>query len=82
MIKDLEDRLEKIGISISVSEKAKEYISRQGFDSTYGARPLERTIRRTIEDQLAEEILKGAVDKEDKILIDCIGDKLSFNKSL
>jgi ATP-dependent Clp protease ATP-binding subunit ClpC len=82
MIFDLEKRLEKMDIKISVTERAKEYISKQGFDPVYGARPLERTIRRTIEDQLAEEILRGNISKEDKILIDYVDDKLSFSRSL
>lgn len=82
MVKDLENRLEKLGININVSENAKLYISKQGFDPVFGARPLERTIRKAIEDQLAEEILKGSLKKEDKIIIDCLDDKLSFSKSL
>ena len=43
-------------------------ISKEGFDPVYGARPLERTITKMIEDQLAEEILKGNVSKEDEYI--------------
>ncbi|WP_416197309.1 MAG: ATP-dependent Clp protease ATP-binding subunit ClpC [Sporanaerobacter sp.] len=80
MIKDLEKRLKKMDISINVSEDTKKYISKKGFDPVYGARPLERTITKMIEDQLAEEILKGNVSRDDNIFIDFKDDKLLFNK--
>jgi len=80
MIKDLEKRLEKMNININVTEKAKNYIAKEGFDPTFGARPLERAIRKLVEDQLSEEMLKGNVGKNDKIEIDYIDEKLLFNK--
>lgn len=80
MIKDLEKRMKKLNININVTENTIDYISRKGFDPVYGARPLERTITKMIEDQLAEEILKGNVSKEDNIVIDYKEDKLIFDK--
>lgn len=81
MINDLEKRLSKLEVNVEISENTKEYIAKQGFDPIYGARPLERTIRKMIEDQLAEEILRGTVSKEGKILIDYEDDKLTFKKA-
>lgn len=80
MIKDLEKRLRKSDIKIEVSENMKKHISTKGFDAVYGARPLERTIRKMIEDQLAEEMLKGKIAKDDNIAIDYDNenDKLIF----
>ena len=80
MIDDLEKRLHKIDLNIKVSKKTKEHISTSGFDPVYGARPLERTITKMIEDRLAEEILKGNVSREDSIYIDYVEDKLIFAK--
>ncbi len=80
MIGDLEKRLAKMDIKVKVSENMKGYIAKQGFDPIYGARPLERTIRKMIEDQLAEEILKGSVSKDGNILIDYEDGKLTFKK--
>ncbi len=82
MMKDLVEMLAKMDINISVTEATKEYIAKEGFDPVYGARPLERTIRKMIEDQLAKEILSGTVNKEDKIVIDYVDEKLVFNKGL
>lgn len=80
MVEDLENRLRKMNINIKISKNTKEYISKKGFDPVYGARPLERTITKMIEDQLAEEILKGNVSKEDDIYIDYADEKLVFTK--
>lgn len=82
MIMDLEKKMDKLDIKIKVTEKTKEYLANTGFDPVYGARPLERAIRKIIEDQLAEEILKGKLSKEEDIVIDYDGRELLFSKSL
>lgn len=81
MINKLQKRLNKLNINIKVTDKAKDYISKEGYDITFGARPLERSIRKLIEDTLSEEILKGNISKEDYIVIDYNADKLTFNKN-
>ncbi|HMM70199.1 MAG TPA: AAA family ATPase, partial [Gudongella oleilytica] len=80
MVKDLESRMSKVGVNISISDETKKFIAKQGFDSVFGARPLERTIRKMIEDQLAEEILKGSVSRDEDIVVDYDGEKLQFTK--
>jgi ATP-dependent Clp protease ATP-binding subunit ClpC len=80
MIKNLQKRLKKMDINVKISDETRSFISKKGFDPEFGARPLERVIRSMIEDQLAEEILKGNVSKTDNILINYDGDKLIFNK--
>ena len=80
MIKNLQKRLKEMDINVKISDETRTFISKKGFDPEFGARPLERVIRSMIEDQLAEEILKGNVSKTDNILINYDGDKLIFNK--
>lgn len=79
MIGNLEKRLKKLNINITVSDKAKEYIGKEGYDPTFGARPLERAIRKLVEDQLSEEMLKGNISKKDKVKIDYNGERLVFS---
>ncbi|EOD00641.1 ATP-dependent Clp protease ATP-binding subunit [Caldisalinibacter kiritimatiensis] len=80
MVNNLEKRLKELNINITVTEEAKQHLAKEGYDPAYGARPLKRTIRRLIEDQLSEEILKGSVSKDDNIVVGFDGDKLTFNR--
>jgi ATP-dependent Clp protease ATP-binding subunit ClpB len=57
-------------INITISERAVELISKQGYDPQYGARPIKRTIQRTILNELSKQILEGHLDKGKKIRID------------
>jgi len=69
MIDNLSGRLEQMNIKIELDDKAKELLADEGFDPVYGARPLQRAIRRKIEDRLSEELLKGTIEKSDTIKI-------------
>lgn len=80
MVKDLERRLERLNLNIDITEDARDYIGKEGFDPSFGARPLERAIRKLVEDQLSEEMLKGNISRDDTILIGFDGDKLTFSK--
>lgn len=56
-LKDLYKRLEDMEYDLELSQKAKEFVAKKGFDPQYGARPLHRAIQKYIEDPLAEFIL-------------------------
>lgn len=70
MIGRLESRLGKLGLQVSITKKLAKHLAKEGFDKTYGARPLERTLRRMVEDPLAEAILKGTVNRDKPIQVD------------
>ncbi len=65
---------------LNVTEAAREYLARTGYDPVYGARPLKRLIQKDIENPLALEILKGEFSDGDTIQIDSNGEQLSFKK--
>ena len=67
-----------------MTEKAKDYIAEKGYDSQYGARPLNRAIQKYLEDPVAEEILKGDLNDGDVILADYSGegDELTLSRIL
>ena len=54
-------RIEDLGYTVNLSDEAKEFIADKGFDSKFGARPLQRAMQKYLEDPLAEEILKGEI---------------------
>jgi ATP-dependent Clp protease ATP-binding subunit ClpC len=69
-LKKLLDRIEEMGYKVSLTEKAKDFLAEKGFDPQYGARPLNRAIQKYLEDQIAEEILKGDVNEGDTLVAD------------
>jgi len=76
MINVLANRLKQNNITLEVSDNAKAFIAKKGFDQTFGARPLRRTIQTMIEDRLSEEMLDGKVKPGDKVFIDVEDDKI------
>jgi len=79
MIDNLAKRLEQMDIHIELDDKAKDLLADAGFDPVYGARPLQREIRRRIEDRLSEELLKGTIKKSDTIKITANEKELIFS---
>jgi ATP-dependent Clp protease ATP-binding subunit ClpC len=67
--KDLFSRLTSMGISIELSQEAKDFLVDKGYDPTFGARPLRRAVMKYIEDPLAEEILKGTYPQGSLVLV-------------
>jgi ATP-dependent Clp protease ATP-binding subunit ClpC len=70
MVEELRKRLNEQGIDFTCTEAAKTFLSKQGYDPSYGARPLRRAIQKFIEDRLSEELLKGTIAKGDMLKID------------
>ncbi len=64
------ERLLDRGLAIELTDEAKEFLVRKGSNLDYGARPLRRAIEQRIEDPLSEELLRGAFEGKDTILID------------
>lgn len=81
-IADLVTRIKQIGFDIKLSKSAKEYLAEKGFDSDFGARPLNRAIQKHLEDPLAEEILKSDISDGDLIAVDFDkkNEQLTFKK--
>jgi ATP-dependent Clp protease ATP-binding subunit ClpB len=79
-LKRLAKRLEDKRITIELSEEARALLAEQGYDPTYGARPLKRVIQRRVLDPLAMEILEGRVHDGDCVLVDVEDDSLAFRR--
>ncbi len=79
-LQNLEKRLARRGLSLSVSQPAKALIVEQGWDPQYGARPLKRAIQRLIEDELAKRVIAGEFTQGDTISVGRSGDQLTFTK--
>ncbi|PGX98759.1 ATP-dependent Clp protease ATP-binding subunit ClpC [Bacillus cereus] len=74
MVNQLVSRLKEQEIELELTSAAIEAIADQGFDREYGARPLRRAIQKHVEDRLSEELLKGAIEKGQKVVFDAEGE--------
>ena len=77
-LRSLMKRLEDRKIHVEVSERAKDLLIAEGYDPTYGARPLKRTIQRRVLDPLAIKVLEGDFREGDTVRIDAPAGDLTF----
>ncbi len=75
MLREVFARMQDKGIGMSVTEAFKERLVEEGYNPSYGARPLRRAVMRLLEDSLAEEFLSGRIGEGDACLVDVDDDK-------
>jgi ATP-dependent Clp protease ATP-binding subunit ClpB len=76
LLKRLSDRK----ITVDLTEQAKDFLVREGYDPVYGARPLKRALQRRLLDPLALRVLEGTFREGDFVTVDMAGEELSFAK--
>lgn len=81
MSEELRKRLKEQDIDFNLTDEAKKHLAKEGFDPTYGARPLRRAIQKHIEDRLSEELLRGTIQRGDSVTIDVKDGKLTVIKA-
>ncbi len=82
-MKEVEARLQEHGITVELTDPAREWLANEGYDPNFGARPLKRTLQKYIESPLSISILANEFKKGDKVLIDLDEKKkeIKFKKS-
>lgn len=75
MTEQLAKRLKEQGIELVLTEAAQDKITTEGYDPTYGARPLRRALQKHVEDRLSEELLKGEVLTGQRVVFDVENDE-------
>ena len=70
MLQEVKGRLLSLGIGLEVSDKIMDMVCEQGYDRSYGARPLRRAVTHLIEDVISEAILSGDYKPGDTVLVD------------
>lgn len=81
MLKGVEKMLLEKNINLTVTDEAKDYLAKEGFDPVYGARPLRRAIQQKVEDALSEEILAGNISIGDNVEAYMKEKKLALRKA-
>jgi ATP-dependent Clp protease ATP-binding subunit ClpB len=69
---------QQTGLALQVTERARDRIAVEGYDPTYGARPLKRVIQQRLQNPLASEILKGEFQEGTVVKIDCPDGQFTF----
>jgi ATP-dependent Clp protease ATP-binding subunit ClpB len=78
----LQKLLDERKITVVLEPAAREWLADKGWDPAYGARPLKRVIQKSVQDQLAEMILSGAIKDGEKVTISAAKNGLTFNGKL
>lgn len=70
LVNSVNRRLEEKNMTLELTEQAKDYIAREGYDPVYGARPLKRFIQRHLETVIAKEIIAGKLRDGNHVIVD------------
>ena len=76
-LKELLDRVKKMGYALKITDNAKQFILSKGFDAQYGARSLKRAVRQYVEDPLCDFLLEGDTQNNDKLVLDLNNEKMT-----
>jgi ATP-dependent Clp protease ATP-binding subunit ClpC len=76
MLKQVIASLGEKNVTLEVTDAARDFIGKKGYDPDFGARHLRRTIQNLVEDQLSEALLRGEFLPGDTVVVDCIDEKI------
>jgi ATP-dependent Clp protease ATP-binding subunit ClpC len=76
--KDLQARLAEKKLNMDITEKAKSWLAKEGYDPVYGARPLRRALEKYVENPLSVKVLSGEFKEGDTVMVDLAEDELTF----
>jgi len=80
MLDEVRTRLEERKLTLELSEAARAWLVKNGYDETYGARPLRRLIQKEVENGLARRVLASELSDGDHIEVDVVDDRLTFKR--
>ena len=79
-LEGLRHRLADRRMTLEVTDAARSYLAKVGYDPVFGARPLKRAILKSLQDPMAEEILAGGYGPGSVVKVDVVGDEFKFEK--
>lgn len=82
MLKDLQHRLKSKQLTVSITDAAKEYIVKEGYDPIYGARPLKRFIQSKLETLIARKIIAEDIEPYTELIVDCEDDNITIKSTI
>jgi ATP-dependent Clp protease ATP-binding subunit ClpA len=77
-VREVEAQLKERRVSIELTDAARDWLGRRGYDADFGARPMARLIQTELKDRIADEVLFGALQNGGRVRVDVADDRLSF----
>ncbi|PKP00399.1 MAG: type VI secretion system ATPase TssH [Bacteroidetes bacterium HGW-Bacteroidetes-8] len=77
-IDGIKEKMDDMGINLEFTSYALNYLCNKGYNPSYGARPIKRVLQKELINELAKSILKGDINKEKPVIVDCFEDVLIF----
>jgi len=78
MLADLRERLSQREVALELSDAARAWLVKNGYDEAFGARPLRRLIQKEIENALARQVLDSQLQAGSQVVVDVVDDRLAF----
>ncbi len=79
-MREIAERLTEMGLRVHLTESARNWLARKGYDQQFGARPLRRALQRYVENELSAQLLRGGIGNGDLIVIDERDGHLTFDR--
>jgi ATP-dependent Clp protease ATP-binding subunit ClpC len=80
-MKEIQERLSEYGLAVRLSDAARKWLAREGFDPAFGARPLRRALQKYVESPLSVQMLRGEFKSGDLVTVDFVeGEGLQFRR--
>jgi ATP-dependent Clp protease ATP-binding subunit ClpC len=79
-MKDIAERLAEQGLSIVLTDEARQWLADEGYEPQFGARPLRRTLQRNVENPLSIRLLEGTFREDDTVMVDAQDDEIVFSR--
>jgi len=79
-MREISERLKELGLSVELTEAARAWLAREGFDPQFGARPLRRALQRYVESPLSVKLLRGDFERGDLVIVNAGEDGLVFER--
>ncbi|MBI5348533.1 MAG: ATP-dependent Clp protease ATP-binding subunit, partial [Chloroflexi bacterium] len=79
-LRELRERLKENNVSIELTDAARKWLAKQGYDKMFGARPLRRALQKYIESPLSVQMLRGDFVSGDTVLVDMKEEQIEFRK--
>ncbi len=79
-MKEVGGRLSEMGLTVELTDAARYWLAKQGYDPQFGARPLRRAIQKFVESPLSVKLLKGEFSKDGCVIVDAPDDELVFKR--